>query len=268
MKSMSLVIVLMISIVLLKGCGEAESTDPQTATVKKLLIPLYLYPADDSSWQPLIALKESYPALDIVAIVNDSNGEFSDSDSNYERAITQLHEANITAIGYVYTQYASRDITQVKENIDHWKMHYQSCGIEGIYVDEVSSVASDLPYYEAISNHARSGGLLFTVLNPGTKIETAYLDAAIADVIVSQESTYSQAVAVTRFNTPTAQTKLGLLLHGGDDAEIVSSGCEYANAHDFEYLYVTDDGADGNPWDSFSSYLERLADVMLQKCEV
>jgi hypothetical protein len=260
-------------VLMLHGCGGGGSTtsNDMTETVsttesKKLLIPLYSYPYEDNTWTDLIALKEKYPKLEIIAIVNQSNGDFTSVDTQYTTGIAALHDANITTVGYVYTGYANRNIDEVKQNIDSWANLYSSEGVAGIFFDEASRVAGDIDYYKTLSLYAKAKGLETIILNPGTVVDTAYISEGFATIIVTQEMPYSDAVAMSEYNTPTATTKLAMLFYESDANDMPALTCTHAKGHDFEYLYATDDGSDGNPWDSLSSYLEETAVLMLDGC--
>ncbi len=231
-----------------------------------LLIPLYTYPdIEDSNgvWQRVIELKRSYPDIDIVAIANQSNGDFDHKSNSYAQAIPMLVENGIKVIGYVYTGYGNRDIDDVKTNIDSWLEYYKDLGIEGIFFDEVSDEKEDLDYYKELSEYAKSNGMDFVVLNPGTTTDKAYFDANIADVIVSYENPYRswRDNLPSTLNEPTKNTKLSLLIYEmeGDKTEELFN---FAKENNFDYLYFTEDGFDGNPWDSLSEYTEELLEYI------
>ncbi len=268
MKSSIRRLVLFFSIFLAYGCSyiEKEASKSNIFASKKLLIPLYIYPENNTSWQPLVELKKHYPTLEIVVIVNQNNGQITNSDSNFVRGLTQLQDANISTIGYVYTKFGNRSIDDVKQNIDNWYLFYGTYGIDGIFFDEGAYSESYFDYYEHLSGYARDKGLDFIVFNPGRKVDEAYIQTQIATVIVSRETTYEKAIEATEFNTPSLHTSLGLLLYETNQEDALTFGCTYAKTYDFEYIYLTDDGVDGNPWDSFSSYLERLASNMKERC--
>jgi len=260
---------IILSVLVFSGCGNGESDMSQDSQRyhQKLLIPLYSYPFVDDTWGSVVSLKQNNPLLEITVIVNQSNGNFTQQDSNYAEAIKLLSENKVRVVGYVYTSYGERDIAQVQENIDHWKIFYQEYGLEGIFFDEVSNRSEDLEYYKNCSNYAKNSELGRVVLNPGAKVPQEYIDAEIADIIVTRETTYENATAASDFNTPSNGTQLGLLLYESAGVDMARLSCSYAKEHAFGYLYATDDGFDGNPWDSLSSYLDATASMALEGCD-
>lgn len=232
-----------------------------------LLIPLYSYPeiqSDNFIWQRAIDIKKAHPLVDITVIVNQSNGDFDRQSSSYAKAIPMLREAGIRVIGYVYTSYGRRDAERIRENISAWKKFYGEAGVEGIFFDEVSTKKENLQYYETLCRYARSEGLEFIVLNPGTAIDEAYLDSGMADVVVWYENPYENFTEEAP-STPPARseddTALGILIYRMDSGE-VGELFDFARRHDLEYIYFTEDGFDGNPWDSLSIHSEELVELI------
>jgi hypothetical protein len=228
----------------------------------KILIPLYSYPTDrdengDLIWDRLIDIKNEYSNIEIVVIVNPTNGIFDIEDSNYSNGILKLTDANIKVIGYLYTDYANRDIDDIHNNIDKWKNIYQEYGVDGIFFDEVSSSIDNIKFYIDIIEYARSRGFEFNTLNPGTTIDQMYIDSNLADIVVTLEESEDVVLESppSTYNSPSQNTKLALLVHTMY-TNSVDELIEFARERQFTYIYFTDDGDDGNPWDSLSIYLE------------
>ena len=68
-----------------------------------IVVPLYTYPTDNS-WTSLVKIRQSFPSVPIVAIINPNNGPGSLLDSNYLSGIHQLQGAGIIVLGYVHTE--------------------------------------------------------------------------------------------------------------------------------------------------------------------
>lgn len=227
----------------------------------KILIPLYSYPnwydSENYLWQELIDLQAKYPNAQMVAIVNPNNGEFREQNSDYKRGIEELVAANIQVVGYVYTQYANRDTQTVIDDIQAWSDFYKVEGVSGIFFDEVSTNAADLPHYTNLSNEAIARGLDFVILNPGITTDQAYINSGIADVVVSYENPNRGLLEnpPSSYNEPTSNTQLSLLIYEMED-NTTDDLIAFAREHQFAYIYFTDDGFDGNPWDSLSTYFE------------
>jgi len=226
----------------------------------KILIPLYSYPnwySDEYTWQKLIDTKTQNPNIEIVAIVNPSNGHFSEENSDFVHGIKDLIDANIKVVGYVYTQYGNRDTQEVIADIDAWQEFYKDDGVSGIFFDEVSTDSNLLEHYTNLSTEAKTRGFDFVILNPGITTDQSYIDANIADIIVSYESPYEQLIEnpPSNYNTPSQNTELSLLIYKMEDDNI-DDLISFAREHQFGYIYFTEDGFDNNPWDSISQYFE------------
>jgi len=227
----------------------------------KILIPLYSYPnwwdSQNYKWKQLIELKNKYPHAEITAIINPSNGHFRESNSDFEHGIKDLHDANIKMVGYVYTSYGDRSVDEVKADIEAWQEYYQDLGINGIFFDEVSTNKDKLEHYSQLSTIAKSRGFENIILNPGITTDQSYIDSGIATIVVSYENPHDKLLSnpPSSYNKPSKSTDLSLLIYEMEDNS-VDDLIQFAREHKFEYIYFTEDGADGNPWDSVSSNLE------------
>ena len=226
----------------------------------KILIPLYSYPNwydNDYVWQKLIDTKKANPDVEIVAIVNPSNGHFTEKNSNYTKGIQDLITADIKVVGYVYTQYGNRATQEVVDDLEAWSSFYKEEGVSGIFFDETSTDANLLSHYSNLSSEARSRGLEYVILNPGITTDQSYVDSGIADLIVSYENPNEALLSTppATYNTPSASTELSLLIYemANDNVDDLIA---FAREHKFSYIYFTEDGTDGNPWDSVSQYFE------------
>ena len=226
----------------------------------KILIPLYSYPNwyDDAYvWQTIIDTKANHPDVEMVAIVNPSNGHFREKNSDYTRGIQDLIDAKIKVVGYVYTQYGERDTQEVIEDIDAWSSFYKEEGVSGIFFDETSTDAALLDHYSNLSSEARNRGLEYVILNSGTTTDEAYVNSGIADVVVSYENPNRELLEnpPATYNEPSKSTELSILVYEMEDNN-VDDLIAFAREHKFGYIYFTEDGFDGNPWDSISNYFE------------
>ncbi len=247
---------------------DENTTESNTTEKMKVLIPLYIYP-DEESWQGVIDAKNDNPDIEIIAIVNPSNGHFDSEDDNYKLYIPTLVDAGIKVVGYVYTGYGDRDINEVKNDLDNWKEFYQEDGVMGIFFDESSSSSEDLSYYQELTSYANSLDFETTILNSGITIDTEYFSENVADIIVTYEESYENwkehfQTGEVGYNHPDENTKIAILLHTTSSIEDMQEVVEASQEDGFEYLYVTEDGDDSNPWDSISSYFDSEVKELLQ----
>jgi hypothetical protein len=165
----TIVIVCMCLALTLSGgisAASAYTVSPRDAGSTGIVVPLYTYPTD-SSWSALISIKQSYPSVPIIAVINPSNGPGSE-DPNYASGIQNLQAAGITVLGYVHTSWGSRNISDIESEISEYKTWY---GVNGIFFDEMSTSASSLSYYAALANFTKSLGLGITMGNPGQGVD-------------------------------------------------------------------------------------------------
>ncbi len=210
--------------------------------VEGVLIPFYHFPhLYDQEVHKLISFKKSYPDINFLAIVNPDNGDFSKVQYNFALMIRKLRDANISVLGYVYSSYGQRDLSQLKSRIDAWKK-YKYWGVEGIFVDEVNASKQKYAYYKNLSNYIKKD-FLIVVLNPGAIADKAY--ETIADIIVVREHNQSQK------NSSDIE-KSALLLHGIEDFSNIKK-----DLATYCYVYVTDRNG-SNPWDRLSKHMPKL----------
>jgi hypothetical protein len=145
---------------------------------------MYSYPVGkyQSQWENLYNLNTS-KGVDVI--VNVSNGPGTNVDPNFTNAINRLKTRGFHIFGYVYTRYGSRNLNDVKYDMNNWLLFYGANNIDGFFIDETSNDATYYSYYQDIYNYARSNGK-FVILNPGWNINTDYFN--IADKIVVIET--------------------------------------------------------------------------------
>ncbi|KAL2839042.1 Spherulation-specific family 4 [Aspergillus pseudodeflectus] len=85
-----------------------------------VILPLYTWPSE-GAWDPVYDALAAYPEVDFYVIVNPSSGpgDSSPPASEYITGVTTLNSyANAHTVGYVRTNWADRDINDVKQDID------------------------------------------------------------------------------------------------------------------------------------------------------
>jgi len=227
----------------------------------QLLVPLYSYPNwyDEKNyvWKKLIDVKITNPDAQITVIINPSNGHFREQNSDYVHGIQELIDAGITIVGYVYTGYGNRPLQEVIDDMEAWKVHYKKLGVSGIFFDETSTESAKFSYYSNLSSEAKKRELNFVILNPGITTDQVYIDSGIADIVVSYENPNDTLLSnpPSSYNIPSSTTELSLLIYEMRSNNL-NSLISFAREHDFSHIYFTEDGTDGNPWDTLSLYFE------------
>ncbi|KAJ5168633.1 Cell surface spherulin 4-like protein [Penicillium canariense] len=226
-----------------------------------ILIPLYIWPADDSTWRPVYNAISSYPDILFQVIVNPDSGPGGTTypDENLITGVAKLNSYdNVQVIGYVATDYAERDFSEVDSQISTysgWSAYTtKNITVSGIFFDEAPSTNDDtkISYMQGISATAKSSNLNTVIFNPGTKLEpgsaTEYFKAA--DLIVEFEKSYSawlSAIPANEFSANGTYYKDAVILYGAplkanyDDviheAQTMGLGAAYLTESD-DYMSV------------------------------
>jgi hypothetical protein len=148
----------------------------------EILAVLYQPNAD---WDRIVEAASRVP---ITVIIDPNDGPIDDPSAEYLAGIQKLRHANVTVLGYVYTDYGARNPNDAKADIEKYKQF----DIDGIYLDEVPIVPNDLEYYKLLSNYVRSSyktGIVF--LNPGWIPDERYIRDSVGDKIQIFEGPWS-----------------------------------------------------------------------------
>jgi len=234
----------------LAACG-GQSSDQACTTPHASLIPAYVAPNELDE----LARRSSPSAL---VIVNPDNGPGVVMQKPFAEAIVRLRRAGIRVLGYVPTDYASRDPSIVRAEIDRYAAWYR---VSDIFVDEVSSTEEALPYYTVLSASLRTLPGRLIVFNPGMVPAPGYFD--LADIVVTFEGRYAD-YRIGTDQVPAgfagfSKTQTAHLVYDATDAEALQA----ADTPRADYVYVNS-GTQPNPWRSLPATLteqqSRLAD--------
>lgn len=186
--------IIFLLIILLAACNKTHDYEEVLMRQSKILdlelnedttgflIPLYLYPTDDySEYERIISIKEMYPDLPIIVIINPHNGP-GEYDENYVKLVSDLNKVSITMIGYIHASYGERSLFELESDIAEFRKLYPE--IKGFFVDEVDQ-GNNSSYYKAIKQLAEEDILIG---NPGTIVAKEYFD--VFDILVISEMRY------------------------------------------------------------------------------
>lgn len=211
---------------------------------QKIAIPAYFYPEENSTyWQQLI---NSAGPVGLV-VVNPSDGPGNSKDLNYERIINNLRSAGIKVIGYVYSSYGNRNVSEVKSDIDKFFQWYT---IDGIFVDEADNSSSKVGYYSEIYNYIKQtyGNDKLVVLNPGTNTIEEYMN--VSDIIITFEDDYQNYLSWTPsgWENKYSPERFWHLIINTSSANL-KTAIDLSKERKIGWIYVTDDNLP-NPWDT------------------
>ncbi|MBI1877263.1 MAG: spherulation-specific family 4 protein [Chloroflexi bacterium] len=217
----------------------------------RMLIPLYSYPnwydPPNYLWDDVAAANSLIP---ITTIINPNNGpDGCPPNDDYQHGLSDLRNAGVTILGYVYTSYGTRDLNSVKAEVD---LYDQCFNIDGIFFDEAAGTVDKLPYYAELCNYVKLRPNLDKVfLNPGTSIDERYLSQTVCDTFVIFEGVsydwppYQPPPFIHNY----LAERFVALIYDVPDICTVQSYLDLAVARNIGYVYITDDILT-NPWDS------------------
>ena len=240
--------------VLLPAAGDGVTSPDQL----RILLPLYAYPewwdAPAYHWDDVAAEGGTAP---IVAIINpDSGPGVGFPNADYLRGMADLRAGGVQMIGYVFTSYGARPLTNVLADI---AAYAGSTNVAGIFLDECANTTNLLGYYTqlyaAIHSHP---GFDLVVVNPGTQIPEPFVAAPATDVAVIFEHesgwpAYAADDHVARY--PSA--RFAALPYAVSNLALMHEFVDLAVRRNTGWIYVTDDDLP-NPWDTLPAYWTNL----------
>jgi hypothetical protein len=242
----------------------ASGTDETAqSAVAGVIVPLYT-PPSDSSWAELLATKNAYPDVPIIAIINPDSGPGYGQSSEWEAGIAQLRAAGIKVIGYVATGYGATPVSSVEQQVEEYASWYQ---LDGIFFDEMANyngtgscpVACTMQqYYTDLVNYTSSLGYNLTVGNPGTNTLPSL--EGIMSVLVIYENSGSASLATLQAATVGHdRSEYGSISIGVG----LNSTQEISSAGYVGWIYMTDQCTGQsvsvcNPYNGLPSYFTSL----------
>jgi len=222
-----------------------------------VIVPLYIYPENGSSWDPLFNVITSRPSLNFTVILNPDSGPGSSSypGDDFVPLIQKLNAySNVQTIGYVRTGYGTRNITNVLDDVttySDWATIANATGlaVHGVFFDEtVSEFSVSAAEYLTTINQAvkNATGLLSnkTVIhNPGTIPDTG-LNVPDTDTTVIFEGPYQsyQEQAATLASLPLNRSDYSYIVHSlpTSMSKVNLRKFAYRLSELSEFLFLTD----------------------------
>lgn len=221
-----------------------------------MTIPAYFYPG--SLWDKVITQAQTVDNM----IVNPHNGSGTSQSTTYTTYIKKIQSAGIKAYGYIYTSYGSRDISLIKDEVDKYNSWYK---VNGIFLDEVATSTSNLPYYQEIANYVRKTPGMVLMINPGTVPAEGYVKLAdITNVFEGEYSTYqTRQFPSWIMNYPSS--KFSHLVHNAPTVSAMKDVVTKAKNRNAGYLFITND-IEPNPWNTLPSYWAEEISALKETC--
>jgi hypothetical protein len=217
-----------------------------------VIVPLYIYPG--AAWDRLVQVKNNYPRVPMIAVINPNSGPGGDQNPDYVTGIQSLHRAGIKILGYVHTGYASRSREAVVADIGAYEQWYE---LDGIFFDEMSTSAGNEDYYAYLADYAKSAGFKFTIANPAASILPSYI-GTVDMLVIYEDAGLPGALPLAGWHGDYARRNFALIAHSVQtiDESFVAGASEHVS-----YMYITDD-VPPNPYDTLPGYFEQLVAVL------
>ncbi|CAK41390.1 uncharacterized protein An12g10430 [Aspergillus niger] len=251
--AISIAIALVIIIVIVVPCA-VILTRKHGGEKTNVLFPLYIYPTNDSTWDPLYESVTAHPDLNFTVIINPSSGPGSSAypSEEYTSSVERLSTySNVRKVGYVRTAYATRNITDVLDDVATyagWANRSLTLAMDGIFFDEApyDYSAAKVEYMQTISEAVKSSSGMgrdrMVIHNPGTIPDSRYENNA-TDVTVVFESSYQDFHSEKHSLNAMAsnRTAYAYMLHSVPDNLSNSTLRSFVNqmSRKAEYLFLT-----------------------------
>ena len=215
-----------------------------------VIVPLYSHP--DESWDKLIHEK-SYKPVPIIAIINPDNGPGT---KNYEfvAGIQKLQRAGITVLGYVYTDYGSRDTSSVMSDISSYENWYH---VNGIFFDEMSHSPGLETYYANLTKYVKDLGMDTTVGNPGVDTIPSYV-GTVDNMVIYENSSLPSLEFLDGWHSNYDKSNFSIISY--NISNMNSTYIKLASKH-VGNIYITDQ-SNPNPWEKLSSHFDELMSIL------
>jgi len=208
-----------------------------------LAVPAYFHPVvAPDAWERLV----EFARVMRFVIVNVHNGPGDTVDPPYVPVIAALQAAGIRTIGYIDTDYGSRDPALIGREARTYRERY---GVDGVFMDQVGSDLDKLDHYAQCVVAAKTAGTPFVVLNPGAEPHPGYVD--LANVTVTFEGAWDtyQELAVPDWMRKYPAKRFCHLVHSVP-GPFFSEALHLAAERHVGSVFVSD-GSGANPWDRF-----------------
>lgn len=228
---------------------------------QSIIVPAYNYPEkNDAYWNAITAIGS---ATIPYVIVNPGDGSGNRVDANYVAQISKNNAAGIRNVGYIYTNYQTRPITEVYAEVDNYMKFYGESNISGFFFDEIAvNTPEQVSYMADLYNYVKHRWADKIVMgNPGREITDAI--APYADIFVTAEmdsakyfNRYKGSKAAFENNADNAKHIMHII-HSADPAQYAEI-IKLSRGYNAGWLYVTDDVMN-NPYDQLPTNFIALA---------
>ncbi|MBL8429415.1 MAG: PEPxxWA-CTERM sorting domain-containing protein [Dechloromonas sp.] len=221
-------------------------------TTPSLLVPAYFYPSGSGAtdWERLSAAASK---VSITAIINPDSGAGSSFDPVYGSAVSSFKSAGGTVLGYVSTDSGNRGLPLVQADIDNYIAWYP---IDGLFIDQASTGAAELPYYQQLANYAHGKNIPLSLMaNPGTVTIEDYVKVFDSVVIYEDPASNLSAYTPPAYIANYSADHFAMLVIDGNE-NVMKQQVSFAASNNLGYIYVNDRSVASDEWNGLPAYWE------------
>lgn len=242
------IFVILLGVMVFSLSQTAFATHPSTGVI----LPLYVSPGN--AWHDVVQEKIKHHKVPMLVIINPLNGSGHVKNNNYADGIHKMQSHDISVLGYVYTNYGTRNSTDIKNEITNYKNWYN---VNGIFFDQMSNVPGNEVYYADLTNFVKSLGLTFTVGNAGVDTKPSYIKT-VDNIVIYENNMLPSISSLAGWHKNYDKNNFSIIAFGIDglDKSFVSDASNSTG-----YMYVTN-GVLPNPFNSIPPYFGDLMDAL------
>jgi len=242
------IFVILLSVMIFSLSQTAFAAHPSTGVI----LPLYVHPG--STWHDVIKEKIKHHKVPMIVIINPLNGSGQVKNDDYVDGIQKMQSRDISVLGYVYTDYGTRNSTDVKNEITNYKNWYN---VNGIFFDQMSNVPGNEIYYANLTHFAKSLGLTFTVGNAGVDTKPSYIKT-VDNIVIYEKNTLPPVQSLAGWHKNYDKNNFSIIAFEIDNLD---KSFVFDASNSVGYMYVTN-GVMPNPFNSIPPYFEDLMDAL------
>lgn len=210
----------------------------------EMIIPGYSYPSESSQYWSTLQKDNTSIAY---TVLNQSNGDFTSKDANYERLFKENTAHGLNNLAYVHLSYGSRDVKAIEANIDAYINLYGKDNVKGFFLDETDTLdAKGRNQLKTLYQYIKAKNPeLLVVANRGTSVTDEAYD--YADVFCTYESSADSYINdyrkdISKWESDTTKTDKVMHIVYEAKPEDYNKIVELAKQRHVKYLFVTSDG--------------------------
>jgi hypothetical protein len=217
-----------------------------------IFFPLFAPPG--KMWDDMLEYRSQHPSLPWVSVINPDSGPGTRVNDLYLDSISELRDYKVSVLGYVSTFWAGVPIEDAKADIERYKEFYD---LDGIFLDEMSNQKQYVPYYQELTDYAKSLGMDYVIGNTGTDAAPEYV-GVVDNIVISEGYGVPSLSRLGGWHVEHSRDNFSYIAHSQNtiDRSYVLTSADFAS-----YVFFTDDYMP-NPYDKFPSHFDELLAIL------